>query len=253
MQVTSKNSYVYQIDSDGRRMWLKKCGEDKRNWFNVALNRIFRKSRRFGHLALYSAYPPKQRFLHELEALEFALEHQLPVPNLVFKSRSSFITESSGVPIHQLHTTSQDLLYRNAFNGLQRLHAANFIHGRPAMRDIVANDDLEVTFLDLEESRFSDSAKLKVRDMLLFMLDSYRLEQVSQQTRLTELLKWQHSADPVMIKLVNRYQFLLNGLIWIPKCIVHFRRNRLSSQLLALHQLLKLYRQRSKTNVVVDF
>ncbi|SDH99342.1 hypothetical protein SAMN04488136_14218 [Vibrio xiamenensis] len=253
MQVTSKNSYVYQIETDGRSVWLKKCGEDKRNWFNVALNRLFRTSRRFSHLALYSAYPPKQRFLHELAALEYALERDLPVPKLIFKSRSSFITESSGVPIHQAEAHSQDILYIDAFSGLLRLHQASFIHGRPAMRDIVVNDDGRVTFIDLEEARFSDSAKLKIRDMLLFMLDSYRMEQVSQQTRLSELLKWHQTADAPKLKALNRNIFWLNLLIWAPKLILRFRRNRLSSQLVAMHKLLKVYRQRIKTKVVVDF
>ncbi len=253
MQVTSKNAYVYQIESDGRSVWLKKCGEDKRNWFNVALNRLFRTSRRFSHLVLYSAYPPKQRFLHELEALEYALARDLPVPKLIFKSRSSFMTESSGVPIHKAQNHLPDILYVRAFMGLVRLHQASFIHGRPAMRDIVVNDEGRVTFIDLEEARFSDSAKLKIRDMLLFILDSYRMEEVSQQTRLSELLTWHCHADNDMIKALNRNIFWLNLLIWLPKSILHFRRNRLSSQLVALHTLLKRYRQRVKANIVIDF
>ncbi|MFB9136580.1 hypothetical protein [Vibrio olivae] len=253
MRLITRNPYVYQLEVHGRQVWLKKCGEDKRNWFNVLTNKLFRSCPHLTHLALYSAYPPKQRFLHELEALEYALAHHLPVPKLIFKTRSSFATENSGIPIHQVQNQPQERLYINAFKNLQRLHQEGFIHGRPAMRDIVVDEQGKVTFLDLEESRVSTLPKLQVRDLILFMLDSYRLESVSQETRLQELLAWHLTASEAMRTELHKTIEFIHHWVWLPTLILRFRHNRLSQQYVALHGLLRRYEQETSTQTVVKF
>lgn len=220
-------------------VWLKKCGEDKRTVLNRSLNRLFRKSKRFAHLTLFSAYTPKQRFEHEVAALEYAISCDLPVPKLLYIGRSWFVTESAGEPIVRARQHSPKLLFTKAMGCLQQLHREEFIHGRPAMRDIVVNQQGEVTLLDLEESRLSDSARLRVRDMALFLLDSYRLSRVSQKTRLDALNLWLQQSDPANTDELYRVTCRLKRLVWIAHTVLLVRNNRLSKQVIMFERLLQ--------------
>ena len=61
-----------------------------------------------------------------------------------------------------------------AARALAGLHALNFAHGRPALRDITIKND-EIKFLDFESKFFSKDLELqKCRDLLVFIHELYR-------------------------------------------------------------------------------
>ncbi len=239
MQKQQVSQFVFKLKRNGNDVWLKKSGEDKRTLVNRALNAFVGRSERLSHLVLFSAYAPKVRFQHEVMALKYAASLNLPVPALLYIGRSWFVTESAGDPIIRFDGLPPRYLLSKAFDALQQMHRNAFIHGRPAMRDIVVNEQNEVTFLDLEESRASDSASLRVRDVFLFMLDSYRLTRLSQRARQQVIQSWLQQASDTEIKTFERFTRRLSQIIWIAHLARHFRRSRLTKQLILLERLLR--------------
>ncbi len=241
MGIKHRKTFVFMLERHNDIYWLKKRGEDKRNLLNRLINGYLQTKKNLAHLVLHSGLSPRERFSKELESLEYVLDHELPGPQVVATGKSFFITESAGIPIKDRPANEQHRLFLNAARVLIRFHRAGVIHGRPAMRDIVANDAGEITFLDFEEARISDCPILRSRDMLLFLMDSYRLKRVSQQTRLMVLSAWlnEFGSDPQ--RIVRIVKNVIERLIWLPKLILSVRNNRLSKQILLLDRLLKRY------------
>lgn len=233
-----KQNYVYHFRWAEQTFWLKKRGEDKRNVFNRTLSVLARLNKRFRNLSLHSADTPKQRFLHEVKAYQYAMVHHLPVAQLRYVNQSWFITEDCGSPIHKTKASSPKLLFNQAMCALNEMHQKNFIHGRPAMRDILVNQNGKVTFVDLEEAHISGDPARKVRDVLLLLLDSYRLHCVSQQTRLHAVEAWIASSNESVRAEFLRASRKLSRYIWLAHIVLIFKPNRLSKQLVLLMRFL---------------
>ena len=97
----------------------------------------------------------------------------------MLKSDEFFVIEDVGEPVARLFKYSTDENFKHeillkAARALAGLHALNFAHGRPALRDIAIKND-EIKFLDFESKFFSDDLKLrKCRDLLVFIHELYR-------------------------------------------------------------------------------
>ncbi|MFC3024846.1 hypothetical protein ACFODT_13580 [Vibrio zhugei] len=230
--------FVHMIEQSNTIYWLKRCGEDKRNVINKTINFYLKRQKNLSHLTLTSGLSPKERFQQEVSVLEYAHQHHLPTPEVVFKGRSFFVTKNAGEPIHRANPSLHAELFHKAVATLCQFHRKNIIHGRPAMRDIVADEQGDITFLDFEEARLSNSPTLRTRDFLLFLLDSYRLKSVTQEQRLAALLNWYHEFGEGTDSAFRFVESTLSRFGWIGKVILKFRRNRLSKQLLALQVLL---------------
>ena len=89
--------------------------------------------------------------------------------------------EDVGEPISQLFKYSNDEKFKHeillkAARALAGLHALNFAHGRPALRDIAIKND-EIKFLDFESKFFSRDLELqKCRDLLVFIDELFRFK-----------------------------------------------------------------------------
>ncbi|MBF9000916.1 MULTISPECIES: BUD32 family EKC/KEOPS complex subunit [Vibrio] len=219
--------------------WLKKCGEDKRNVLNRLVNFYFKHRKNRAHLILTSGLTPKERFNKEVSVLEYASNHGLSTPEVVFKGRSMFVTKNAGTPIHRQPEDKQKELFWKATDVLCDFHRNGLIHGRPAMRDIVVNETGKVTFLDFEEARLTSTPSLRTRDFLLFLLDSYRLKGITQEIRLSVLMYWYQEFGENTQRTFHWVESVLNRLGWIAKLVLMCRKNRLSTQLLALRELLR--------------
>ncbi|MCA2018480.1 hypothetical protein LDJ79_20355 [Vibrio tritonius] len=256
MSNNHRKVFVYMLEQYNSTYWLKKCGEDKRNAINRLINFYLRHKKNRSHLVLTSGLSPKERFKKEVTLLDYANKHGLSTPDLIFKGRSFFITKNAGEPIHRQDEKRHTGLFMKATDVLCDFHRHNMIHGRPAMRDIVVNEEGKVTFLDLEEARISSNPTLRTRDFLLFLLDSYRLKQVSDETRLRALLHWYQEFGQGTEKAFRLTETVLNRFSWIAKLVLMVRKkNRLSEQLLALRQLLKRFEQekhRLATHIALD-
>ena len=97
----------------------------------------------------------------------------------MLKSDEFFVIEDVGEPVSRLFKYSTDEKFKHeillkAARALAGLHALNFAHGRPALRDIAIKND-EIKFLDFESKFFSDDIELrKCRDLLVFIHELYR-------------------------------------------------------------------------------
>lgn len=256
MSNNHRKVFVYMLEQCNSTYWLKKCGEDKRNAINRLINFYLRHKKNLSHLVLTSGLSPKERFKKEVALLDYANKHGLSTPDLIFKGRSFFITKNAGEPIHRQDEQKHAALFMKATDVLCEFHRHNMIHGRPAMRDIVVNDEGKVTFLDLEEARISSNPTLRTRDFLLFLLDSYRLNEVSDDIRLRALMHWYQEFGHGTDKAFRLAETVLNRFNWVAKLVLAVRKkNRLSEQLLALHRLLKRFEQekhRLATQMILD-
>ncbi|MGF1697188.1 hypothetical protein L4D20_18275 [Vibrio kyushuensis] len=234
---SENTEYVHLLERGGKRYWLKKRGEEKRNAVSLLINGFLTIYKPWRHLILHSGLSPMQRFTKETSILADCQRLNLPIPRLYTKGRAYFVTLCAGKPITTKQETENKTLFYSALNSLNSLHKAKIVHGRPAMRDMVVDSQGKVILLDLEEARRSASSLLRARDILLFLLDSFRLSGVSQETRLTALRQWcdEFHLSTIHIKRVSR---LITHLIWVPKLILRFKNNRLSKQLLLTHRIL---------------
>ena len=154
---------VFSFAFDGQKFWLKRIEKCIEGSF---LTKIFKPN-------------PYKSFAAEIKKLEILNEANAPAPKLVLKSDEFFVIEDVGEPISQLLKYSNDENFKHeillkAARALAGLHALNFAHGRPALRDIAIKND-EVKFLDFESKFFSKDLELqKCRDLLLFIHELYR-------------------------------------------------------------------------------
>ncbi|WP_047049595.1 hypothetical protein [Vibrio mexicanus] len=175
----------------------------------------------------------------EQKTLRTAYEKSLPVPKIIMEGRGLFVTECGGQPITLPHEVHPKLRLQRAMDALVKFHQNEVIHGRPAMRDILINESGSVTFVDFEEARISGCPNLMARDTLLLLLDSYRLNKVSQKTRVEMLNQWLEEAGKGSQRAINCAARTLAALRWLPKTVLVFKRNRLSRQILLLERVLQ--------------
>ena len=154
---------VFRFEFDGQKFWLKRIEKSIEGGF---LTKIFKPN-------------PYKSFAAEIKKLEILNETNAPVPKLVLKSDEFFVIEDVGEPAARLFKYSNDEKFKHeillkAARALAGLHALNFAHGRPALRDIAIKND-EVKFLDFESKFFSKDLELqKSRDLLVFIHELYR-------------------------------------------------------------------------------
>lgn len=239
MNISNKLGFVYSAKLGNKKVWVKRCGEDKRGWLNRAIHHLSTKLGVLKHWQLSSALCPQARFQHELAHHQHFQSLGLPVPKIVYHTRHFFITEDQGMRIDRCNKAANATQLSLAFDALIQFHQAGVVHGRPSMRDIVYHPTSGVHLLDLEEAKVSKCPKLKARDAFLLILDSYRLYGVSQSTRVHLLLRWLKVSGAHSAQYMNSILTLLKLGLWVPAIIVKFRDNRLSKQLLLTFRLLE--------------
>ena len=157
------NDRVFSFEFDEQKFWLKRIEKNIKGGF---LTKIFKPN-------------PYRSFTAEIKKLEILNEANAPVPKIVLKSDEFFVIEDVGEPVASLFKYSTDEKFKyeillKAARALAGLHALNFAHGRPALRDIAIKND-EINFLDFESKFFSDDLELrKCRDLLVFIHELYR-------------------------------------------------------------------------------
>lgn len=143
------------LGPNGERLWLKRI---------EALSLRLRLQKGDGQRA----------FQNELNALHVLSKAGLPVPEILAEGPDHFVISDVGPTLAHLLRGSatpfakRAAAFRAAGAAIGRLHAAGFVHGRPAIRDICWDGD-EARFIDLEQ--FSDkrhSARNRAMDMVVF-------------------------------------------------------------------------------------
>jgi len=139
------NDRVFSFKFDGQKFWLKRIEKNIKGGF---LTKIFKPN-------------PYKSFANEIKKLEILNEAKAPAPKLILKSAEFFVIEDVGEPISQLFKYSNDEKFKHeillkAARALAGLHALNFAHGRPALRDIAIKND-EIKFKSAFFSSFAAS------------------------------------------------------------------------------------------------
>ena len=143
------------LGPNGERLWLKRI---------EALSLRLRLQKGDGQRA----------FQNELNALHVLAKAGLPVPEILAEGPDHFVISDVGPTLAHLLRSSatpfakRAAAFRAAGAAIGRLHAAGFVHGRPAIRDICWDGD-EARFIDLEQ--FSDqrrSARNRAMDIVVF-------------------------------------------------------------------------------------
>ena len=132
----SGSKRVFSFEFEGRKFWLKRVEKVIKGGI---LTKIFKPD-------------PYKSFAAEIERLEILNAANAPAAKLALKGEDFFVIEDAGEPISRLFKKSEDENFRReilneAARALAGLHALNFAHGRPALRDLAYKNG-EIKFLD---------------------------------------------------------------------------------------------------------
>ena len=121
---------------------------------------------------------PKASFDYEALKCESLYAASAPVPQLVLRDESFFVLKDGGTPVDEVLKSSDEAacvaLIQGYAAALAHLHSRGFIHGRPALRDVLVKNG-EMKFIDFENrGERDDLQKAKMRDFLLFVYDLCR-------------------------------------------------------------------------------
>ncbi len=232
---------VQRLEWNGERYWVKFCAENKQNLLRLLATKLA-SFPRLRMLLVNSALSTEQRFNHECDMLERMHRKQLPVVEPILTTQDYLVTRDMGKTLRQLpESADSQVLLRRAFVALSAFHHHDMCHGRPALRDIVASDDGQVSFLDLEESQRDCSSQLMARDAFLLLMDSFRYEAMDADPRLVALSAWAERAPAPAIKELRRMATWLHHGRFIPHMILLFKNNTTSKQLLGCDQCLQRF------------
>ena len=121
---------------------------------------------------------PKAAFDYEALKYESLYAAGAPVPQPVLRDESFFVLKDGGTPVDEVLKSSNEascvVLIEGYAAALAQLHSRGFIHGRPALRDVLVKNG-EMKFIDFENrGERGDLQKAKMRDFLLFVYDLCR-------------------------------------------------------------------------------
>lgn len=225
---------VYKLIKDNTTYWVKVCGENKSN-FVRHISSFISKAESLSFLKTNALLSPAERFEHEKLIISHLKEKGFPVPKIVDENEDYFITMDAGTPFEQVDPALiNEQLIEQLLTIFSVLHENDFAHGRPALRDILVNENNEVQLIDFEEATLKANSKLKARDVFLLLMDLHRIESISQEAILKALFMWKDRVTEqdwsALISMGNR----LRKISFIAKVILKFKpRNKTSIQILS--------------------
>ncbi|WP_087021371.1 hypothetical protein [Thaumasiovibrio subtropicus] len=228
----SQPAGVYPIVIEDKKFWIKVCGEDK---YNV-IRRFSAWLAQFELMQFFktnAVQSPQHRLSREIDVMSTLADKGVAVPTVVTSSDRFYVTTDAGRTLNSLkpEEVPHDL-GQKVFALFTRLHRNHVVHGRPAMRDMLLNEDGSLTLIDFEESTIGNHPQLMARDMFLLLMDLCRLPTISEQDKLAGLREWQSAmSDKAWLEL-KRIGKLLNKFKFVAKGILLFKDNRTSKQIL---------------------
>ncbi|EPA8651840.1 hypothetical protein ACQ7RL_001271 [Photobacterium damselae] len=236
-------NYVHKFSINEESYWIKYGGEPKQGFLKKIINLIYQ----FTHwdfLAMNSVLPSEIRFKNELKNLIWLKSMNLPIPDVVDMSSKHFVTKDIGKPLSQFQPGTYCCSFYDVLMIFHQFHMTQACHGRPALKDILCNEDGHLFLIDFEESHIHCSSKLMARDILLIILESYRVAGLHDYKRFKALLLWKEMTDLHISRDLLSISRWLTVLIFIPKMVIKFKpKNRLSLQLIKAERLLAKLRQ----------
>jgi tRNA A-37 threonylcarbamoyl transferase component Bud32 len=207
--------------------WLKVAGEEKTN----LIRRFSLQLAKCPNLQLFkvnSVLTAVERLQLEIRHTQFMYNLALPVSEIALAGRDYLLTRDAGSMLAKLPLESASLhkVLLKTFAELARIHQAHCYHGRPALRDILLNNEQQLTFIDLEESGIDGNAMLMARDVFLLLMDINRLAQISAEQQQVYVQHWRERAPEAAVQALPQVYRLLNKLSGLARLLLKFKDNQ---------------------------
>ncbi len=228
----SQPAGVYPIVINNEKFWIKICGEDKYNAIRKFSSWLAQfKLTQF--MKTSAIYTPQDRLSKEIEVMSCLAEKGVAVPELVEADSHFYVTTDAGKMLNKL--TPEEVptnLSEQVFSLFATLHGHDVVHGRPAMRDMLLNEDGSLTLIDFEESTVGHNPQLMARDIFLLLMDLCRLSSITVEDKLRGLALWREQVTEEAWQELKRMGKILNYFTFVAKAILLFKDNRTSKQIL---------------------
>lgn len=220
--------------------WLKSAGENKDNF----VRRFFAFLANYEALSFFdikATWSSIERMQHEKNVLHYLNEKKFAAPQIEYDGDGFFVTKDNGIPLNCVdqERINQSMI-DDLFTLILDLHSHNIAHGRPALRDIVIDDNNALKLLDYEEAIIDPTDQKMARDILILLLELNDLTSITEDQKINSLLVWKEkTSDEIWLQLIK-----LSKLVQSVVCLAHLvqffkKRNRLSRQIIKTVKLMK--------------
>ncbi|QIA62123.1 hypothetical protein GT360_00500 [Vibrio astriarenae] len=231
---------VYKLTHEENTYWVKVCGEDKSNLVR-AISTKLAKFESLSYFRSNAALDTKVRFNHEKTTIQYLYQEGLNVPHILVDSDDFFVTPNAGVSLDRAPKEYfKGELLNTLFTQFGEMHNRDIVHGRPAMRDILVDEEQNITLVDFEESVLSANSQLKARDIFLLLMDLCRIEHLTNKQKIKAVTLWKEIVSEADWQALQKMCRTLSHFQFLAHVVLKFKpRNRTSNQILATLSLLR--------------
>lgn len=231
---------VIKIKENKQTYWLKISGEDK-NTIIRKVSAFLAKSNKFSFFETKAVLNSSERFEHEKSVLRYLTEMNIRVPEIKYEGPGFFVTSDEGTP---LNTVSPDRINQATLNSLFEmfadLHINKVAHGRPALRDIVIDEQEQLSILDFEESILNATSQQIARDIFMLLMDLCRIRSITEEQKIQSLLLWKKRVPASVWQQLVKITGLLSHFTFIAHLVLFFKKkNKLSKQIITTVKLIQ--------------
>lgn len=231
---------VIKIKENKHTYWLKISGEDKNNVIRK-VSAFLAKSNKFSFFETKAVLNSSERFEHEKCVLHYLAEMNISVPEIKYEGPGFFVTSDEGQPLNTVNPEriNQKIL-NNLFGMFASLHANHVAHGRPALRDIVIDEQDKLSILDFEESILNATPQQIARDTFMLLMDLCRIPSITEEQKIQSLLLWKKSVPDSVWQQLVKITSLLSYFTFIAHSVLFFKKkNKLSKQIITTVKLIQ--------------
>ncbi len=231
---------VIKIKENKHTYWLKISGEDKNNTIRK-ISAFLAKSNKFSFFATKAILNSSDRCEHEKSVLHYLAEMDISVPEIKYEGPGFFVTSDEGKPLNTISPERIDqTTLNNLFEIFANLHANKVAHGRPALRDIVIDEQNRLSILDFEESILNATSQQIARDIFMLLMDLCRISDITEEQKIQSLLLWKNRVPESVWRQLVKISNFLSHLTFIAHLVLFFKKkNKLSKQIIATVKLIE--------------
>lgn len=220
--------------------WLKSAGEDKDNFIR-RISVFLAKFKALSYFDTKATWSSFERMQHEKKVLHYLNEKKFTAPQIEHEGDGFFVTLDNGIPLNEVEQKRiNQSTVDNLFTLMLDLHSHNIAHGRPALRDIVVDENNALKLLDYEEAVIEPTDQQMARDIFILLMELSDLTSVTEDQKIKSLLDWKEkTSSDVWAQLIKISKFL-QSVVFFAHLVQFFKkRNRLSRQIICTLKLMK--------------
>ncbi|MEP2978319.1 MAG: hypothetical protein ABJO86_02470 [Lentilitoribacter sp.] len=229
-----------KFEANNNTYWLKSAGEDKDNFIR-RVSAFLAKYKALSFFDIKATWSSIERMQHEKKVLHYLNDKKFAAPQIEHDGDGFFVTIDNGIP---LNCVDQERLNQSTIDDLFTLmvdlHSHNIAHGRPALRDIIIDDNNALKLLDYEEAIIDPTDQQMARDIFILLMELSDLANITEDQKIRSVLTWKDkTSDEVWTQLIKISKFLRN-IVFLAHIVQFFKkRNRLSRQIITTVKLMK--------------